>query len=115
MNASTPNGTLRDSHIFHIFDKKMGPFYRRLAQYLAFSMGLAGYNESDVIAAIKTLRRLASENAFIDPITKHYLTSVGYSKSISSLSGMLKACWAKSSAERQHERPSMDMIWSPSV
>ena len=66
-----------DSRIFHIFDKKMGPFYRRPAQYLAFSMGLAGYNESDVIATIETLRRLASENAFTDPITKHYLTSAG--------------------------------------
>ena len=79
-------------------------------------MGSAGYNELDVIAAIKTLRRLASENAFTDPITKHYLTSAGYSKSISSLSGMLKASWAKSSAERQHGDPSiMDMAWTPSV
>ena len=68
---------LTDSRIIHIFDKKVGPFYRRPAQYLAFSMGLAGYNESDVIATIETLRRLASENAFTDPITKHYLTSAG--------------------------------------
>lgn len=63
--ASTPKGILEthsicslgfsDLRIFHLFDKKMGPFYRRPAQYLASSMGLAGYNESDVIAAIKTL------------------------------------------------------------
>ena len=104
---------LTDSRIFHTFGRRMGPFYRRPAQYLASSMGLAGYNESDVIAAIKTLRHLASEKAFTDPITKHYLTSADYSKSISSLSGMLKACWAKSSAERQHGDPSiMDEAWT---
>ena len=81
---------LTDSRITHIFNKKMGPFYRRPAQYLTASMGLAGYDGSDVIAAIKTLRDLCSGNALTDPITKHYFTSAGYSKSISNLSGMLK-------------------------
>lgn len=91
---------LMDSRIFHIFDKQTSSFYRRPALYLAASMGSAGYNESDVMVAINTLRRLTSQKFFTDPITKDYPTSAGYTKSISCLSDLLKSSWAKSCAGR---------------
>lgn len=68
---------LMDSRIFHIFDKQTSPFYRGPALYLVASMGSAGYNESDVMVAINTLRRLTSQKFLTDPITKNYPTSAG--------------------------------------
>lgn len=69
------------SRIFHIFDKQNSPFYCRPAQYLAASMGSAGYDESDLTVAIET-PTLVSQKSFTDSITKYYLTSAGYTKSV---------------------------------
>lgn len=60
----------------------MSPYYRRPAQYLAVSMGCGGYKENDVMTAIKTLRRLASEKGFTDVITKNYFTPNDCHKSV---------------------------------
>lgn len=53
-------------------------------------MGCAGYNENDVIIAIKSLRRISSEKGLMDVITKVFLTSADYHESVSRLSGILK-------------------------
>lgn len=53
-------------------------------------MGSAGYNKADVNIAINRFRYLTSQKSFRDSITKDYLASAGYTKSMSHFSGMLK-------------------------
>lgn len=79
-----------DAKIFRIFDVEKVPFYRRLAQYLAAAMVAAGFNEKEAVTALNKLQNLSRRIGFADEITKSYLASETYQKSVSKLSGKLR-------------------------
>lgn len=81
--------TILESRIFHTTEHQPGPFYRRPVQYLAASMGAAGYGDKDVENVITRLQFHIRNKGLMDSITRQYLDSVSYKASVSSLTDLL--------------------------
>jgi hypothetical protein len=102
------------SHLFHFSidaEKTHIFYYKRPAQYLAASMLLAEYEESDVEHAIKTLLQ-AREKKLVDRITSDFMRSMLYSQTISTIRTIIRDSAGKSTQALKPLRPSLsDVEW----
>ena len=76
------------SRIFN--EEKIGPYYRKPAQYLAAAMAIAAYSEGDVEAAIKKIWQARNDKKLDDQITLDLKESVRYSQSVSSIKSLIQ-------------------------
>lgn len=94
------------SRIFN--EEKIGPYYRKPAQYLAAAMAIAAYSEGDVEAAIKKIWQARNDKKLDDQITLDLKESVRYSQSVSSIKSLIQG----SRRKPQKRRPALsDIEW----